>query len=435
MSLAKARARLLAPVTLAVESSDLLALKISADSGYSVRPIPELHSGHAGYAHRRVWPISLLVALGEVTAAPLTPEGELLVWAGAWAILRYLWAFDQPGAAGEMRLHDVTENLHHHRRQLFSEDMSIAVAASALTARLSHRGVPPLILLDADWELERLAGLGLLTWSGPSRPDYIGWYGSAAGPVFVVVECKGCSSSRRESVRQLTDGVAQAISVRSTRMPTRHFVLGAVVPRGGGRMLAHAVELALPQRPTQGGAHWLREARGPLDRTHEARLLRLVGGHGEASALLGQEQPVLSRAQRLVLDGESYVGVTLPAPASGGEMTLTVALRGAGFAAAAAGSPRAIFRPPPAMRSEAVEEPMQESAGEPLSDEYLTRAWEIATYGRKHRRRGNVNARERRDQLVWSVGGADGAVAVETVDGLRVQLAPAENLSVGTADG
>lgn len=194
MSIFKAIQRLSVPGTVPLESSGALAVQVGAQTPYHVRPVPELYSGPVGYTRRRVTPLLLLEALGEVTAAPLTPEGELLLWAGSWAISRYLWAFDDVDAkTGELRMHTITDNLRHHRRQLFSEDFGIAVAAHALMQRLWGCGEPPL-LLDADWELENLVARKVVTRTGPKRPDYVGWYDSAAGRTFVVLECKGCSS-------------------------------------------------------------------------------------------------------------------------------------------------------------------------------------------------------------------------------------------------
>jgi hypothetical protein len=426
MPLLDAVRRLTTVGSVPLESSDALAVAVGAASPYAVRPVPELYSGPTGYGGLPTTPLQLLEALGGVTAGPLTPDYELLVAAGSWAILRYLWAFDDPHRGStELRTHAVTGKVRHHRRQLFSEDFGIAVAARALAEHLWINGRPP-PLLDADMVVDDLAAIGAIVHTGPRRPDYLGWLHHDAGTTLVVVECKGCSSSRAGSIQQLRAGLEQAVSVRGVGIPTRHFVVGSVVTRNTWRLFAHAIEVRPPRESLLSG-------RGPAPdeidevfrRGDDARLLRLVGAHAEASRRLGRGEPEGITARELQLGGERYRGTLLPAPATDGVATLAVGLRDAVFAAAREGRPRELE---PLLLERArsfgsLDDWFFQGSDEPLPLRFVTEEWEEVAGSRD---RSKVLEERRTLQMPaasWAITEGEHSV-VETLDGVRVEVTP-----------
>jgi hypothetical protein len=431
LSIFNAIQRLNTPGTVPLESSGDLAMQVGAHMPYHVRPVPELYSGRAGYATLPVRPLILLGALGEVTAGPLTPAGEQLYVTASWAILRYLHAFDGISAqTGELCLHVVTDNLRHHRRQLFSEDFGIAIAVHALRQHLPRRRQPP-SFIDADWKLKDLVDAGEVTWTGPRRPDYLGWCDSGTGRTFLVLECKGCSSSRAESIAQLRDGLGQAVSVRSNFWPTRHFVIGTVVSSADRRIFAHAVEVAPQSPPVQVAPEATEVTSGSniLYRAHQASLLRLVGAHAEAAKLLDRDEQVASRARSLHIDGEAYMGITLPVPASDSDGVLTVALRASAFTAAAEGSRRLPDKESwsRALASGKSDDWQLTGSEQPLPEKYLAGPWASITSARQRQDPHEETVTQDLPPAVWPVMTAEGQAAVETIDGLRIQLAPADD--------
>lgn len=209
-------------------------------------------------------------------------------------------------------------------------------------------------------------------------------------------------------------------------MPTRHFVVGSVVSHSNQRIFAHAVEVAPPyptlKRPAPAE---LDVTTNLLDLAHKARLLRLVGAHAEAAKLLEHDEHMTSTARSLIVEGDQYRGIALPIPASGGDGTLTVALRAASFEAAAAGLPRVIDAASlsRARRAGSENEWLLEGSEEPLPEQYLAGPWASITSARKRQDLHEGTIKRDLPPVVWPVTTAKGQAAVETIDGLRIQLA------------
>jgi hypothetical protein len=247
---------LLEPGYIALESSHDLADAVATRSGLNVVPIPELYTGEdkAPIAVQAL-PISLLGALGTATAGPPTVGRSLLRMSGHWATARYAWAFDMPGPIATLGIHprllrlsDPTDDVRYHRRALMSEDFGMAVASRLIRDVLRGGGTRP-VALEADTIIDRLLHAGHIVRrharSGrrSQQPDLFFGGRPAGKPVLAVVECKGSSDGRATMVDQLAAGAHQALSVAGRAIPTRHFVVGAVVTRTRRTPEVHAVEV------------------------------------------------------------------------------------------------------------------------------------------------------------------------------------------------
>ncbi|WP_434740848.1 hypothetical protein [Micromonospora sp. SH-82] len=241
---------LAAPGQYPVESSWKLADQVrqmlkSKDLDIDVRPVPELAELQV---RNNVRPLELLLGLGKTTSAlpglAIPGAGGLpglaaLRTASRWAIIRYLWAFAENRP--DLRLSALTEQVRSHQRTLFSEQFGIAVATDLVEQVILDR---PAQVVDADavsydWMLGTEVG-GL----GTHRPDYF-WYGTEAGKLrdVLVVEVKGTSGRRTQSVKQLCRGIQQVSVPKQIKGVTmRRIVIGVTL--AGGHLKALAVETA-----------------------------------------------------------------------------------------------------------------------------------------------------------------------------------------------
>ncbi len=255
--------QLLQPGYVTLESSNDLAREVASKSGLNVVPIGELHTGQGSSpVGVRTQPISLVGALGVVTAGPPVVGRSLLRMSGRWAIARYVWAFAMPspvpglGLPGPLiRLSDPTDDIRYHRRTLMSEDFGMAAGIHLIRDVLRGMGTRP-VALECDVVLDRLVNSGHLVrrrarpgapWK---QPDLLLAGQPAGTPLLGVVECKGSSKRRSVLVPKLADGAHQAISVTGAAIPTRNFVIGAVAARAHKVLQLYAVEVIAEDRPT-----------------------------------------------------------------------------------------------------------------------------------------------------------------------------------------
>ncbi|MEV5820876.1 hypothetical protein AB0L22_17080 [Micromonospora haikouensis] len=246
-------AALFIPGFYSVESSWKLAERVretllkSRDLEVDVRPVPELEELEI---RRPVSPIELLLGLGKTTsalpglAAPGAgglPGLAALRTASKWAIIRYLWAFAEHRP--QLRLSALTDQVRQHQRTLFSEHFGIAVTTDLIEQMILSQ---PAQVVDADAvSYDQVLG-SVMDSLGTHKPDYF-WYSTEGGRLsnVLVVEAKGNSAGRTESIRQLCRGVEQVLVPNPIPGVTmRRIVIGVTL--AGGHLKAFAVEAAKP---------------------------------------------------------------------------------------------------------------------------------------------------------------------------------------------
>lgn len=246
-----------------------------AAAAATVRPVRQLEELNG--SRFPVRPCDLLHGLGKTTSAlpglRLAGAGGMpglmaLRTSSQWAILRYLWAFaDRRPRLG---LSDLAAHVRFRQRALLSEQFGIAIATD-LVERVLLPG--PGEVVDADAvQYDPYLG-GPLASLGDHKPDYF-WYVHQDGKVtdVLVVEVKGNSGRRRDTVDQLASGVAQVlVPARVAGARTRRLVIGTCL--GGDKITASAVEVDEPARDVRQDAveYLVTEARGPSTaRTRDA---------------------------------------------------------------------------------------------------------------------------------------------------------------------
>lgn len=168
-----------------------------------------------------------LARLGELTTPPL---GVSTFWlASRWSWVRYFWAFEGRVAGSSLRLSAPAMGLVEHHRQLFSEQIGVALGLEAVLRHLlagqpAGTTVEP---VDADQALadQQVGGFGVaaVKEAGKSRPDYFAVRRQPCGLVDVfAIECKGTFAAKA-TCRRLAKAATQLETV----------VLGDPVPPGG----------------------------------------------------------------------------------------------------------------------------------------------------------------------------------------------------------
>jgi hypothetical protein len=146
-----------------------------------------------------VAPIELLLALGKATAVPSVALASLRV-SSIWAVLRYLWAFEPPGAGDRLRLSRASEQVVRHQRALLSEQFGIAVAAWLYETEIAGG---PVEIIDAEWATTTPFWRPVLSRQAGPWPDYL-MFPRGRGARLTVVECKGNSGSPVEGRSKLS---------------------------------------------------------------------------------------------------------------------------------------------------------------------------------------------------------------------------------------
>lgn len=168
-----------------------------------------------------------LARFGELTTPALA--ASTFRWASRWTWVRYFWAFEPHATGKSLRLSAPAMSLVEHHRQLFSEQIGIALGLEAILQHLlvgqpNGTTVEP---VDADAALgdQQVGGIALGSHAnaGKSRPDYFVVRTQPGGLIDVLaIECKGTFSPEATN-RQLAKAASQLQTV----------VLGAPVPPGG----------------------------------------------------------------------------------------------------------------------------------------------------------------------------------------------------------
>ncbi len=226
-----------APQNVAIEAGAPLQTDVAAEQaglGKNLSLISEL----GGIQHSAVTPLLLLLELGMATTPPIP---NLMRLSSRWSLLRYLWAFAPPRAAGWLRLSDDSVLVRYHQMTLLSEDMGIALTHHILKPLLAMRH-PNRHVYAADAEFALTIGYATPPPGPPNapapptvavkavggrRPDY--FFVVCDPPTGAVdeiyaVECKGTRYGRARSVRQMADGTSQVTSVRASPAPGQPFI-------------------------------------------------------------------------------------------------------------------------------------------------------------------------------------------------------------------
>lgn len=190
--------------------------------------------------------MSLLHALGRATSslpalsshgAAGAPGLSALRMTSTWAIARYLWAFDDADPA--FKLSAITDQLRHHGKTLFSEQMGIATATYIVeNLVIGQDKAPATIDIDAVFAHPALGPrVGALQ---AHRPDYL--VHTPGSRTLIVLEVKGNSSGRTQAVHQLGRAVAQVLAMPDVAdFGLRRLAIATTVSRH--RITCYAIEV------------------------------------------------------------------------------------------------------------------------------------------------------------------------------------------------
>lgn len=249
------------------------ALALSGVAGVGSKALPYL------------MPVSLpeyVLAVGRATAAIFSPTRQHFQISSRWAIARWFWAFDW--TLPNLRLSEHADEIRSHHRTAFSEALGLA-AALLVAEHLAGDSLPPGIwnggpmLLDID----------SLQPSG-ERPDLMILFGDPSGPGSTsgayVLEAKGNSKGRDQSISQLRRGINQVLALSG---PAERLVVGATAPTrdsttaAPSRVDVHAISVPAPPAQATGP-----EIEAIAARIARNEIVRLFGFAGEWGVPLGE---------------------------------------------------------------------------------------------------------------------------------------------------
>jgi hypothetical protein len=146
-------------------------------------------------------PIRLLHSLGRITTPPIPNLAGL---SSTWAIIRYIWAFDNNRRNNHLRLSHIARELDFHQKCLLSDEIGMGMAYYIMTNFFNtpkHRDAS-LALHDSTWNITQVS---------TSIPDFLFFDDPAKG--VYVVECKGNQSGYSEMLDQMRRGTEQVPSI------------------------------------------------------------------------------------------------------------------------------------------------------------------------------------------------------------------------------
>lgn len=316
-------------VSLAVESTPTLCDAVKGSAAFNKTPTNAPSGGAASprkdptplspAAPVALAPIDLLRTLGLAMLPPKHVEQHLASW--HWTLLRYAYLIDGgqlPGAP--LGLGQLAGDYRHHHMTALSEAVGVGSTLSYAQEWLQREAPdavvhPPIdfdYLLDAETPALPAAAFVVTPKLAPyasRRPDYLIVAERPSGDVrLLVVECKGNSGERRDSVRQLGSAMHQLAGISFVGAPhnavDRH-AYAARFSKAGGPLEILAID------PPERGERWVRPQRIGRETTQ----LDVIGWPTEGLALPSRERVggvALRRASDRAL---AWAGLSGPVPA------------------------------------------------------------------------------------------------------------------------
>lgn len=231
---------------------------------------PDLMSKAVTVAHGlddgfvEIRPVDALQRLARVTALDISED--IFTHYQWWARMRYLGAFDRPGAIGEFRLSEAAGLNRGNQRRVMSEELGVGFGVLLAEKWCRALGaVGPIIatdidqaLQDDDWDLEVAAGQR-------RQPDYLLQYPNPSSPdelMFKLLECKG-TTSIDYAAKQLARATTQLATMLVGGRPVQGIAISTIST--DMELSYRAVDPDAPDdswRPTEGELARTKE-RGP----------------------------------------------------------------------------------------------------------------------------------------------------------------------------
>jgi hypothetical protein len=246
----------LPPVLSMIRGLDLLsdtqvAAKLAAQRAGApgdVRPVKEIAAGDA--LSVAVSPYMLLLSLTRALSSfpSLTRtlhqafDLDALRLSGHWAVLKYLWAFED--GRDRIALSRNLDLITGHQRGVVSEDLSIATAVHVVEALLFTSATQPAVVDVDAIEQDPWLPTIFLPRGRRMRPDYL-FYDPRYRQQLVALEVKGINRSPAALIKQMTHGVDQVLAIPDVvGVQVRRVVIGTIAARG--RLRVYAVEVSGP---------------------------------------------------------------------------------------------------------------------------------------------------------------------------------------------
>lgn len=183
-----------------------------------------------------VKPSVVLARLGQVTTPPVT--APMFRIASKWAWVRYCWAFADPSPNEPLRLSArAASAVHHHHRQVVSEELGIALTLEAAIRYLKDTNSTTELVevVDVDEALAACEVAGLAVGQPTStkmRPDYLLVQRVSSQPAKIwALECKG-THDQTVKVEVLHKAAAQVCGIVTGPLGTSVGSWGWDTPQG-----------------------------------------------------------------------------------------------------------------------------------------------------------------------------------------------------------